>query len=341
MAACVQERTGVTAEQSCDLSARLYAVAAQVCGLYAQADWVKRQCFPQTAQGEYLEHHAQLRGLERKQAVKAQGIIRFFVTEAAQTDRVIPVGTVCMTAGLVRFETVEEGVLPAGALSCDVFSKAAEAGAVGNVAAGSIVSMAVAPVGVSGCGNPQAFSGGWNAEEDEALRARILETYRRLPNGANAAFYQQAALTFDEVAAAAVLPRARGQGTVDVVAATRAGVPGQDLLEELTAYFQERREIAVDVQVRVPETVPVQVKVKVSAAQGQDSQKVLERVRQTLTGWFTGERLGQDVLLAKLGQVIYACEGVENYQITVPTADVSMTSGQLPVLGSLSVEAMA
>ena len=36
--------------------------AAQVYGLYVQADWVGRQCFPQTAQGEFLDRHAQLRG---------------------------------------------------------------------------------------------------------------------------------------------------------------------------------------------------------------------------------------------------------------------------------------
>lgn len=341
MLECFQQRTGMMVDQSCDLAARLYAVAAQVYGLYTQADWVKRQCFPQTAQGEYLDHHAQMRGLERKQATKAQGMIRFFVTQAAQTDRTIPVGTVCMTAGLVRFETVEEGHLPAGALECDVFSQAVEAGSIGNTAAGSIVSMAVAPVGVSGCGNPQNFSGGRDAEKDEELRARVLETYRRLPNGANAAFYQQGALSFDEVAAAAVLSRARGQGTVDVVVSSQGGVPDQELLDTLSAYFQERREIAVDVQVRAPEIVPVAVTVRVAAASGQDSQTVLDRVSQALTTWFTGERLGEDVLLAKLGSVIYGCEGVENYQITSPAADVAIDSDQLPTLASLSVEEMA
>lgn len=338
---CFARRTGMDTEGSCDLAARMYAVAAQVYGLYVQADWVKRQCFPQSAQGEYLDHHAQLRGLERKKAVKAHGILRFSISQPAQTQRVIPVGTVCMTAQLVRFETMEEGIISAGKLTCDVFARAVEAGAAGNVAAGSVVSLAVAPVGVAGCSNPQAFSGGADAEDDETLRERVLDTYRRLPNGANAAFYQQAALSFDQVAAAAVLPRARGRGTVDVVVASRAGAPEQALLQELTDYFQQRREIAVDVQVRRPESVPVQVAVQVTAQTGQDTQAVLERVKQALTGWFTGARLGEDVLLAGLGSVIYGCEGVKNYKITAPSADVTLDSDQLPTLQSLSVEEMA
>ena len=53
--------TGLEPVEGCDLSARLYAVAAQVYALYVQADWVARQAFPQTAQGEYLDRHAQLR----------------------------------------------------------------------------------------------------------------------------------------------------------------------------------------------------------------------------------------------------------------------------------------
>ena len=69
MLSCFGERTGLEPREGCDLSARLYALAAQVYSLYVQADWVVRQAFPQTAEGEYLDRHAQLRGLERKPAV--------------------------------------------------------------------------------------------------------------------------------------------------------------------------------------------------------------------------------------------------------------------------------
>ena len=63
MRACFGEKTGVELEAGCDLAVRLYAAAAQVYALYVQADWVARQAFPQTAEGEYLDLHAQLRSL--------------------------------------------------------------------------------------------------------------------------------------------------------------------------------------------------------------------------------------------------------------------------------------
>lgn len=340
MLAIFAQRTGLEIQGGCDLAARMYAVAAQVYSLLIQGEWVTRQCFPQTAQGEYLERHAQLRGLERKEAAYAQGVVRFFVGQAAGLDRTVGKGTVCMTAGLIRFETTREGVIKAGESYVDVPVRAVEPGSGGNILANTIVSMAVAPVGVRSCTNLDAFSGGGDTETDEELRERVMDTFKRLPNGANAAFYEQGALSFDEVAAATVIPRARGKGTVDVIAATLEGVPNQALLVKLEEYFQSRREIAVDVLVRPPSILQVNVTVKVKAQAGQ-KQAVLDKVEETLRGWFTGKRLGQPVLLAQLGALVYGCSGVENYKITAPAADVSVTKEQLPVLGTLTVEELA
>lgn len=191
MLVCFGERTGMEVDQGCDLAVRLYAAAAQIYAMYLQADWVARQAFPQTAEGDYLDLHAQLRGLERKQASHAAGTLRFFADQAAETPREIPLGTVCMTAGLVRFETTRAAVLPVGQLQVDVPARALLAGSAGNAAAGTVLSMAVAPVGIRRCDNPEPFLGGSDGETDSELRKRVLDTFQRLPNGANAAFYEQ------------------------------------------------------------------------------------------------------------------------------------------------------
>ena len=341
MLACFGQKTGVEPEQGCDLAVRLYAAAAQVYALYVQAEWVARQAFPQTAEGAYLDLHAQLRSLTRKEAACAVGTLRFVAGESREQDRAIPLGTVCMTSGLVRFATTQAAVLTAGATQVDVPAQALQAGKAGNVPANAIVSMAVAPVGIQSCGNPEPFLGGNDGESDEELRARVMDTFQRLPNGANAAFYEQGALSFPEVAAASVVPRSRGVGTVDVVVATGSGQPSESLLEELEDYFQTRREIAVDVQVLAPETVSLDLSVQVKAQEGWDSSQVRTRVKDTLQAWFSGERLGKDVLLAQLGELIYHCEGVANYSIVSPAADVALDPDQLPVLTSITVEGMS
>ena len=340
MAARFQEETGLVPAGDGDLAVRLYAVAAQIYALYVQADWVERQCFPQSAHGAYLDKHAQLRGLERREAVRAQGVLRFETDSAAQTDLSIPAGTVCMTAEQVRFETLEDVVLQAGETAAQVRAQAVKPGSAGNAAAGTIRAMAVAPVGVSRCTNPAAFAGGLEEETDEALRVRVLETFQRMPNGANAAFYQQGAMSFPEVAAAAVLSRPRGVGTVDVVVSTPAGVPDSALLAQLSSYFTQRREIAVDVRVRAPEVKSIDVSVAVAAADGADGEAVRSRVEAALRAQFDGRLLGRDVLRAALGAVIYGVDGVANYSIAVPAADVTAAADELPVLGTLTVTEM-
>lgn len=333
-------RTGVEPEAGCDLAARLYALAAQVYALQVQTDWVARQSFPQTAEGESLDRHAQVRGLERKQAVQARGTIRFFTRETAETDWVIPLGTVCMTAGLVRFETIVEGVIPAGSTWADVPARAVLAGSGGNVSADTIVTMAVAPVGVAYCRNLASFTGGSDRETDEQLRIRVLDTFRRLPNGANAAYYEQECMAFDGVAAAVVVPRPRGIGTVDVVVAAKDGLPGQSLLTELTEYFTRRREIAVDLQVRAPQTAVIAMRVQVRPREGVTLVQATDQVRQVIRGWFGGQRLGKNVLLAQLNNLLYQCEDVENYAILSPAKDVLVERDELPMLGTLTVEGM-
>ena len=341
MLAGFRERTGMELGNSCDLAARMYALAAQVYALQVQTDWVARQAFPQTAQGDALDCHAFLRGLERKQALSAQGVVRFTAGETAQDSRTIPQGTVCMTTGLVRFETLEEGTILPEELTVDVPVQAVVPGSAGNVAADTIVTMAVAPAGIARCTNPQPCTGGADQEEDEALRSRVLETFRRLPNGANAAYYQQQALSFEQVAAAAVVPRPRGVGTVDVVVASQSGVPEQELLQTLTEYFQARREIAVDLQVRGPETVTVDVALRVTPKSGWSLEETAAQVEQGVREWFTGELLGQNILRSALGDLVYHCQGVANYEITAPAADVKAQADVLPVLGSLTVEELA
>ena len=336
-----RRETGAEASAVSDLSVKLYAVAAQVYGLYVQMEWLSRQCFPQTAQGEYLDRHAALRGLERRKATQATGVIRFSVETAGATDLIIPAGTVCATAGLVRFETTSAVTLTAGKTFVEAPAQAVGPGSGGNVPAGSILVMTAPPVGVGGCSNPQPFTGGADEEEDEALRSRVLETYRRMPNGANSAYYQQEALSFDQVCACTVLPKKRGKGTVDVVVSTLTGIPEGDLLTQLQAYFDQRREIAVDVAVKAPTPKVVNVSVKVQAEDGKEPSEVKAAVEQTLRDFFSGERLSGAILVAQLNQLVFSTPGVANCTVLEPTEDLPAVEGELPQLGSLTVEVTA
>lgn len=340
MKAAFAKRSGMSIQDGGDMALRLYTVAAQIYSLWVQAAFLQRQGFPQTAEGEYLDRHAQSRGLQRNPAVAAEGILLFSVQEARTVDLQLPVGICCATVDGVQFVTLQDGVILAGKKNCAVKARAMAPGEQGNVAAHTVCRMIQPPVGVQACTNVRAFSGGVAEESDESLRQRLLESYRKLPNGANRAYYETQAKSVRGVAAVEVLPRARGLGTVDLVIAAEAGMPSGTLVEQVRQLLEQQREICVDIQVAAPTPEDVDVFVQVEPENGYDSEVVLEQVRTALTGVFCGALLSHGVLRAKLGNTVYMVPGVKNYVLREPTVDVPAAQGVLPILGALRVEVL-
>ena len=331
------QRAGFVPSEGCDSAVRLYALAAELQSLLMQADWVLDQSFPQTAQGMYLDYHAETRGITRGAAEKAAGVIRFAAADKVTAACPIEKGTVCMTAEGVRFETTEDAAIAVGSQWADVPAQAVEAGAGGNVIAGTVTLLSAMPVGVVQCTNPAAFSGGCDAESDEALRRRVLASYQRLPNGANAAYYEQEAMRYPGVAAAKAVGRARGIGTVNVVIATHAGVPDAALLAAVETDLQKKREIAVDVKVLAPTVETVAVTAALKAAPGYTFAEVKAGAQSALETLFTGGLLGKSVTTARLLTLLCGVEGVENVHLTAPAADVAVGSTELPMLGTVTI----
>ena len=321
------QRAGFVPSEGCDSAVRLYALAAELQSLLMQADWVLDQSFPQTAQGTYLDYHAETRGITRAAAEKAVGTLRFAAADKVTATCPIEKGAVCMTAEGVRFETTEDAAIAVGSQWADVPAQAVEAGAGGNVIAGTVTLLSAMPVGVVQCTNPTAFSGGCDAESDEALRGRVLASYQRLPNGANAAYYEQEAMRYPGVAAAKAVGRARGIGTVNVVIATHAGVPDAALLAAVETDLQKKREIAVDVKVLAPAVETVAVTAALKAAPGYTFAEAKAGAQSALEALFTGGLL----------TLLCGVEGVENVHLTAPAADVAVGSTELPMLGTVTI----
>ena len=76
------KRRGGQLQEDCDLSVRLWAAAAQIQALEAQAEWVLGQSFPQTAAGVYLDRHGAMRGIVRQAPGRATGQLTFRLSNA-------------------------------------------------------------------------------------------------------------------------------------------------------------------------------------------------------------------------------------------------------------------
>lgn len=331
------EAGGTAIREGGDMSLRLMAVAAQIYSLEAQCRYALRQAFPQTAEGEYLDRHAQVRALERRQAAKAAGNLRFYAAQAAAAELSIPAGTQCLDAQGRVFVTLEEGTIGADESFCSVAAQAQTAGSAGNAAAGSITFMRIPPTGIERVENPEAFSGGCDAEGDEELRQRVIHSYRRLPNGANAAWYEAVVADMEGVERVIVLPRERGRGTVDIVFSAKGGAPGEEMTELVQQMLDSQREICVDVLVKAPETVETDVSATINVKAGYDPERVCQAAERAISEYFSGDRLGEGVYRARLLSLIMNIDGVENCELELPKTDIAGEMTSLPVAGNISI----
>ena len=332
-----EEKTGFTMDDTADLAVRLYAAAAQIQTLYAYADWAMNQSFPQTATGEYLDYHAALRGITRKAGTKAKGTLRFRIDRALEEDLPVYKGTVCATTGLVRFVTTQDGAIAAGELYADIPAEAESVGTSGNAGAETITVLTRAPEGVTGVLNPRAFTGGSGTEDDEALRLRVLDSFIRLPNGANAAFYELRALSHAGVEAAVVIPRIYGIGTVGVVIASAEGTPPQSLLQQVQADLDAVREIAVDVSVLPPQVQQVSVAASIRPKTGVSFEEAKTAAERAVKACFSGSLLGKSLYRAAISSAIFATGKVENVTLTQPQADIAGNERLLCRLAALTI----
>lgn len=329
-----EEQTSVAADDASDIGIRFKALATQLALLAQEGEEQFRQLFPQTATGSYLELHCQLRGIERKTAQPAAGQLVFSRRQEADYAIEIPEGTVCAPPGdpSLRFVTTQSGVLPAGELSLSLPAQAQEGGKKYNLPSASVTLMILPPLGITDVTNPLPFSGGTDGEEDESLRQRLLKTYREISNGANAAYYRQLAMVFPEITSCAVLPRARGRGTVDVVLSSGGNAPGSEVMEQVETSLQSQREIGVDVAVKPVVPFPVDLSVEVEVRQGYSIQTVTDACRQAIAGYFSTLQIGEPLLPAALGARLFAVQGVGNYHLLQPEGDILLQPDQLAVL---------
>ncbi|HCC34486.1 MAG TPA: hypothetical protein DEQ02_02145 [Ruminococcaceae bacterium] len=318
-----REKTGSEPADDSDVGIRMQVLASQLLALHTRADWLGRQMFALSAEGEYLDMHAGQHGTARKSAVRSAGELSFYMDEPVWYDVEIPEGTVCVTGGInpLRFVTGHAEVIPAGETRCAAVALSEEGGAY-NAAAGTIVFIVNPPQVFLKVTNDAPFSGGTDAESDEELRARLSGLLSRSSNGTNPVFYENAALEHDGVDSAAAVPRARGRGTVDLYLASQGGPASAEVIASVGDELQSKKEINVDLEVKPAASQSLTAEIMVRPAEGFTLEELSPIIKQAVGGYIKDLKIGQDILLAEIGGRIYNIEGVANYRVVSPADDV-------------------
>lgn len=334
----VEQKSGYAMEDTCDLAVRLYAAAAQLESLYAYADWTRRQAFPQSAAAEQLEQHAALWGLSRTAARSAVGVLRLYVPQALSTAVTVAAGSVFATAQGVRYALDGDCVLAAGSTYADAAATCLQAGSIGNAPAGAVCLLTEAPNYISAVRNPAAFTGGADAEDDEGLRRRLLERICRVPNGANAAYYEAVALGCDGIRCAKALPCYGGTGTVGLCVVNHEGGLTQRQEEAVFEALSERTELGITVGIFAATLQPIDVSVNLFPVDGVTAAQAIAAVEAEIAAYFAEAKLGDGFFLSQLGSRIYRTGLVKNYVFALPVGDYDGADTVLITAGTVSVQ---
>ena len=305
-----------TSEDS-DAYARASSLAACAEGIYAHQKWMIKQFFPDTADTEFLEKHAGLRGLRRRNATYSAGK---GATVSGNPDAVIAVGLQIKTEDGRFYETTESAVIPASG-SVIVAVRSLATGAVQNIKTATKGSFMAAPVGVSTDVVLNDVVGATNAESDSSLLERLLNKIRRPAAGGNKYDYKDWALEVDGVEQAYVYPLRRGLGTVDIAITADNGVPSDDTVRRAQEYIdQERPVTAKESTVVKPDVTKVNfnIQVKISGVALND---IKTAINNALRDYFNGLIPGDDLIVSQCEAVINNLIGVVDRRFIAPTAN--------------------
>lgn len=305
-----------TSEDS-DAYARASSLAACAEGIYAHQKWLIKQFFPDTADTEFLEKHAGLRGLRRRNATYAAGK---GATVSGNPDAVIAVGLQIKTEDGRFYETTESAVISASGSAVVAVSSLAT-GAAQNIKTATKGSFMAAPVGVSTDVVLNDVVGATNAESDSSLLERLLNKIRRPAAGGNKYDYKDWALEVDGVEQAYVYPLRRGLGTVDIAITADNGVPSDDTVRRAQEYIdQERPVTAKESKVVKPDVTKVNfnIQVKISGVALND---IKTAINNALRDYFNGLIPGDDLIVSQCEAVINNLIGVVDRRFIAPTAN--------------------
>jgi uncharacterized phage protein gp47/JayE len=217
------------------------------------------QLFPSLATGLWLDLHCAQVGVERQQATKALGQVLFFRDDPAD-NITIRKNTIIKTkpdgAGVIhRFVVLENVILPSGQDSILVDVESEDYGRQANVTAGMIceISTVISGIDTVSNGDDWLTREAVDKEEDEPLRERYELAWKDV-NGNTKYAYESWARSVSGVVAVKVMDQhPRGQGTVDVILKGSAGIPTQELIDEVFAVIESKRPMNDGAKVLAPD----------------------------------------------------------------------------------------
>lgn len=304
--------------------------------LHGHLEWLAKQLFADTAESEYLLRQAAMYGITPTAATYASGN----VTATGSDDSIIPEDTILQLEG-VQFRVTAEATIASGIATVAV--TAVLAGTSGNVAEGVDLTFESPIAGVDATATVATggITGGTEEEDIEEVRDRLLLRLREPPAGGAAQDYEAWALAVAGVTRAWVYPHENGLGTVVVRFVRDDESPIFPSAGEVTAMqtaLDAERPITAEVTAAAPTAHTVNFTISITP----DTSALRTAVSEELADLLARDAEPSDgagrgtIKLSRIQMTVGLAEGIEDFAITVPAADVTPALGALAVMGTVT-----
>lgn len=291
-----------------------------------------KNLFPQWAERQLLDYHAENRGIYRKSAQPATGIVTVTGTKKIK----IPKGfKFCTESYLnepsIEFATDEEIEIPDSG-QIDIPITAIEAGRKGNVAAETIVMMSTPLRGISKVRNVNPTYYGYDEEDDESLRERVADYDEHQGESfvGSVYDYKRWAESVAGVGYAKVLSAQDDTGLVRIAITDANGeAASEKLCTEIYNFIMRPNNpesrlapINANLIVTPPTIVPVDIDVKLEIETERSINWIRGAIVQSLTEYYKIACKENAVKYSKLGATLLSIDGILDYSDLLINKDI-------------------
>lgn len=307
--------------------------AATTYALYGYQDWIAKQILPDTADEDMLERQAILRlGVGRKPAVASKGYASFTGNIASVVDD----NTILQTTDGRQYITTESATVGINGKG-QIAIKAIVAGSNGDLDAATQLSLISPVYGVNNTFTitDETVRGGADQESIEALRQRVIRSYRIIPHGGSKDDYVTWALEVPGVTRAWCMPRWLGLGTVGVFFLKDDAadpIPTDEDLAEMQSYLESVRPVTAEVYALRPLTKAINYQLWIDP----DTPAVRDAVEKSLRDLHYREaELGSTLLLTHISEAISISKGENDHRIDYPIGNVTSEKNEILIFGGI------
>jgi len=313
--------------------------------------------FAQTATGSYLDYLCGSLSLFRKRETKTIGYIIFGRNGSLKSNVSIKKGSIVKSkmnsfGREYRYFVTEDTVLAENQSEVSVKVEAENYGSNYNLISGYITRIVTPISGVDYITNnvDWILEAGTDQETDDSLRQRYFEKWGELTSGANEKAYQSWAKSIPSVSDAIVIPTPRGNYTVDVIILTNSGLPSQQIIDEVASLIEEKRPIGVDVQIKAPLEVNVNIDITLHILPQYSSMQnfIKQQTSEIVNALFVKNidrisvfKIGEDFVIDKVKQqILNNIEGIKYIEFITPTTNVTCPNDSIIKKGTLNIDSV-